>query len=164
MLAPLPNTARLRLATVATLFRNELRMVLRDRRTIVTSIILPLIVMPILLFGSVWTGKKREQTLQQTVYRYAVTGSQTNSVRALAAKTQERLIADAGTNANQFKFEETTVTNAPAALNNGDIHFFLEGLAANRRARRPPMQFPKAGLRMRAAPAAGRRTRWPAHR
>jgi sodium transport system permease protein len=122
--------AKMRLATVTTLFRNELRMVLRDRRTIVTSILLPLVVMPIMLFGSSWVSKKREKTLQETVYRYAVSGSQADSVRAIVAKTHERITADAGTNATYFKFEETTVTNARVALNKGDIHFFLEGLTA----------------------------------
>jgi sodium transport system permease protein len=121
--------AKVRLAIVATLFRNEMRMVLRDRRTIVTAVVLPLVVMPLMLFGSSWTQKKHERALETTVYRYAVTGSQSNAVRALVAATRERLASETKTNdVAPFKFEEETVTNAVAALNRGDIRFYMEGL------------------------------------
>ena len=50
-------------------------MVLRDRRTLVTSIVLPVLVIPLMLLGSTWTRQKREQTLERTSSRFAVTGS-----------------------------------------------------------------------------------------
>jgi ABC-type Na+ efflux pump permease subunit/membrane protease YdiL (CAAX protease family) len=133
---------KLNLATVATLFRNELRMVLRDRRTVVTSIVLPLVVMPLMLFGSIWTNKKHEQKLRTTVYQYTVTGSQSNAVRELVTATRQRMAADTKTNrANQFRFEEKSVTNAVAALTKGDIHFVMEGLTADEA--RPKDKMPK---------------------
>ena len=77
-----PAHERLNWHVVVTLFRTEMRMVLRDRRILVTSIVLPLLVTPLLLLASTWSVKKREQTLQKTSARYAVTGSESNAVRA----------------------------------------------------------------------------------
>ena len=57
---------------IATLFGAELRMVLRDRRILITSILLPLLATPLIFAGSRWTLKKRESTLREAVYSYAV--------------------------------------------------------------------------------------------
>lgn len=116
---------------IATLYRTEMRMALRDRRTIVAAVLLPLLVMPLMLFSTTWTAKKREQKLQATVYRCAVAGSQADTARALLDATRKR------TNSNQpaggkhpFQFVEITPKDASAALAKGDLHLILEGLTA----------------------------------
>jgi sodium transport system permease protein len=119
-------------ATIATLFRTEIRMVLRDRRTIITSIVLPLLVMPLMLLGSSWTIKKREQKLEQTVYRYAVTGSQAAFVRALVTATREhRTLTEPAKKKAGFSFEEVPCADANASLTKGAVHMVLQGLTAD---------------------------------
>jgi sodium transport system permease protein len=119
----------LNFSIVQTLFKNELRMILRDGRTIVTAVLLPLIIMPLVLFGSTWTRKKREHTLQTTTYHYAIAGENVEWTKKLVAATRERLASDESTNKTAaFKFEEVTATNAPKALNRGEIHFILESV------------------------------------
>ena len=50
-------------ATVGTLFRTELRMLLRDRRTVITSILLPMLIMPVMLLATSGMKRLREKTL-----------------------------------------------------------------------------------------------------
>jgi len=118
------------------LYGNELRMVFRDRRTIITAVVLPLVVMPLILFGSSWTNKRRERALATATYHYTVTGSEAQRVRGLVAATQERLrLAATNSQKRTFHFEEKSVTNALNALNRGEIHFFVEGGAGIARKR-----------------------------
>jgi sodium transport system permease protein len=115
-------------ATLRALFLMEIRMVLRDRRMILTSIVLPLLVMPLMLFSSSWTTKKREQKLATTVYRYAITGSQAAFARAWVAKIHTPPLTSGRSGKRApFKLEEVTCSDALAALTKGDIHFVLEG-------------------------------------
>ena len=140
---------RLKTSIVATLFRAELRMVLRDRRMLLTSLVLPLLVTPFMILASSRTIRKREQTLQHLTYRYAVTGTQAEKVRALVAYTRERLATSetnqpgAGPHMNRFQFEEATWAKPQAALNGGKLHFILEGLTSEEA--RQPTLMPYAG-------------------
>jgi sodium transport system permease protein len=122
----------LNLSTIKTLFRAELRMVLRDRRMLVTSVLLPLLVTPLMLLGSSWSLKKRERTLQEMTCKYAVAGPQAEKVRALVSTTRQRLAAEKTRDEKQapFKFEEVTCEDTLAALNKGDVHLVIEGLLA----------------------------------
>jgi sodium transport system permease protein len=118
------------LATVKTLFRTEIRMVVRDRRMLITSVVLPLLITPLMFLGSSWGIKRQEKKLQEMTYKYAVTGSRAAEVRALLAATSERLAAGAASNKTAFKFEETRSEDPAAALEKGNIQFFLEGFTA----------------------------------
>lgn len=113
---------------IGTLYVNELRMVLRDRRTIVMSIVLPLLVMPLMLFGSNWTQQKRQRTLEATTYTYAVAGSEASAARALVDATRARLSRDASKPGADFRFTEAEVTDPAASLEKGDIAFYLESI------------------------------------
>ena len=118
---------------IATLFRTELRMVLRDRRILLTSILLPLLVTPLLLLASTWSVKKREQTLEKTSARYAIAGSQSNVVRALT-EAARKLPPSADTNkpaGPRFNFTEVSSAEPIAALHRGDLELVLEGLTAD---------------------------------
>lgn len=122
---------QLNASTIGALFRAEMRMLLRDRRIMVISIVLPLLVMPILLFGSTWSLKKREQKLERMPCRYAVSGTQTTAVRALLAATRDRLAMVAQAKGKDgFKFDEVTCQNAEASLDKGEVHMVMEGLTA----------------------------------
>ena len=65
------NWAALRL-----LFIHEMRMVLRSRRTIVTSLVLPAVLMPIMILGARYVQREQTIRLDQTTFRYAITGVQ----------------------------------------------------------------------------------------
>ena len=77
---------QVRLAIVLTLFRTELRMLLRDRRVLLTSLVLPMLLTPLLMLGSKTSMERREKTLREMTYRYAVTGPEAARVRELAAE------------------------------------------------------------------------------
>ena len=118
----------LNLSTVGTLFRTEMRMVLRDRRMIIASIVLPLLITPLMFLGSNWSLKKREQTLRQMTYKYAINGANAAPVRALATTTRERLAGSEKANekGGGFNFEEVKCDDPLAALSKGEIHLVLE--------------------------------------
>ncbi|HEY5909445.1 MAG TPA: CPBP family glutamic-type intramembrane protease [Verrucomicrobiae bacterium] len=118
-------------ATVKTLFRAELRMVARDRRMIVTSILLPLVVTPLLFLGSSLGIKKHEKKLAEMVYPCAVSGPRAAMVKDLLAATRKRLDAAAATNKTVFRFKEVVCADPVQSLNQGDIQLILEGLPAS---------------------------------
>ena len=80
---------QLNLRVIATLFRTEMRMVLRDRRILMTSIVLPLFVTPLMFLGSNWSLQRREKQLQNLVYRYAIVGGEEHEVRSLVALAKD---------------------------------------------------------------------------
>lgn len=115
-------------AMVLVLFLNEARMLLRDKRSILVSIILPLLLMPLMLFGSIWMQKKREAHLQTTTYLYAVTGPSEATARDLADAIQSRMEARGKTNeSGVLKLKEVALNQPWMALTNGEIHFLIEG-------------------------------------
>src|SRR5262245_37779648 len=117
---------------IGTLYRNEIRMLLRDRRTIITSIILPLLVTPLMLFSSAWTTKQRQTTLDQTTYKYAVLGPQAAEIRSLIEETRKFWTGKTNhAHGAVFRFEEAKSDDPTNSLTKGDIHFILEGLRAD---------------------------------
>ncbi len=77
-------------AKIGLLFRHEMRMLLRDRRTVVLSILLPLLVLPAILFGFKFMNEWRQEQQDTTTYRYAVVGAYADSVRTLIARGEQR--------------------------------------------------------------------------
>ncbi len=73
-------------AKIGLLFRHEMRMLLRDRRTVVLSVLLPLLVLPAILFGMKFMSEWRTERLETTTYRYTVVGAYADSVRTLIAR------------------------------------------------------------------------------
>ena len=114
------------LAAVAALYRNEMRHLLRDRRTIVVSIFLPLAVMPIMLFSSHWLEQRRKARLETTTFAVAIDGSQAEMVRSLLAQAQ-RLRTARG---EAFRFRETPVAEPLAALGEKRVALVLRGVTA----------------------------------
>lgn len=117
-----------RLSIVFTIFRTELRMLLRDRRVLLTSVVLPMLLTPLLMLGSKTAMERREKTLRQMTYRYAVTGPEASSVRELVRVARARPVSESKTNHHQFHFKEVKSDDATNALAQGRIHFILEGI------------------------------------
>ncbi len=87
-----------RRGAVATLLGHELRNLMRDRRTVLISLVAPLLVTPVVLFLSQGMELRRQQRRDDRVYRYAVQGSQAEAAReriaaALALSPSEELPA-----------------------------------------------------------------------
>jgi len=98
-----------------TLYCNELRILLRDRRTILMSIVLPLLLMPIMLFGSSFLQRRQEQKLQTREFLIAVTGSQAEKVRSILVATRNRLDAN-DKEKGTFRFKYLPVAGLAAAV------------------------------------------------
>jgi len=114
---------------VAALYRTELRMMLRDRRTIVMSIVLPLVVMPIMLFASHAMNVRRERRLAETVYEFAVTGPAAAEARAVVANAGPGDPDDEDA-PGPSDFREVEAADPARALADGALHFFLEARRA----------------------------------
>ena len=92
------DPVKLRSPIVFTLFRTELRMLLRDRRVLLTSLVLPMLITPLLMLGSKATVERHEKTLREMTYRYAVTGPEAASVRELVRAARARIDSKSKTN------------------------------------------------------------------
>ena len=114
---------------VAALFRTELRMMLRDRRTILLSIVLPLAVLPIMLFASHAMNERRERRLEETVYEFAVTGPRGAGARDLLDRVR-RHAEDTTGGDTPFRFREVEAADPAQALENSQVHFYLDARSA----------------------------------
>ncbi|MBM3264836.1 MAG: CPBP family intramembrane metalloprotease [candidate division Zixibacteria bacterium] len=111
-------------AVIRFLCLNELRMMLRDRRTIFLAVVLPLFLMPLTLFGFKIVNEQREKKLSDTVYRYAVSGAQADTLRA-QLRTYGTAAAIRDSSLREVRFEEVLVASPDSSLRAGDIHFHL---------------------------------------
>lgn len=57
-----------------TIFRNELRMVLRDTRTVLIAVVAPLVLFPLFILVTNWVEEREAERLETETYEYAVTG------------------------------------------------------------------------------------------
>ena len=118
-------------ATIALLVRHEMRMLLRDKRTVVLSILLPLVVLPLILFGFKFMSEWRREQLDTTTYRYAVTGAYADSVRALIGRGALLAAdgpAEAGDGRQPASFIEVAPARPDSSLAAGALDFYLETL------------------------------------
>jgi len=120
--------------TIRVLLVHELRMLVRDRRTVILAVGVPILMIPIILFAAKWINERRARTLEETVYRYAVTGTEAEQLRSTLARAKEsqaRAETEKGKEEGleRFKFEEVKVQDPAASLRNKDIHFYLEALS-----------------------------------
>jgi sodium transport system permease protein len=104
------------------LFWTELKSALRDRRTVVLSILLPALVTPGLLYLSRQSETSHEQKLKSAVHAYAVTGPEAALARELIAEAQ-------AVGAQEARFKEVASEDPGAALDRGTIQVWLEARA-----------------------------------
>jgi len=125
--------------SLATLYQAEMRMVLRDRRTVFATIVLPLVLMPMMLLSTYWVQGRRESRLREMVYLYAVDGS-TLGARTWIDATRARLDAPGGKwNPAGLKFRQVETDDPAKSLERGDVHFVLrEEADSDGRPRDPP--------------------------
>jgi sodium transport system permease protein len=119
-------SGKLDAGVVATLLRAELRMLLRDRRTVMVSIVLPVLVMPLLLFASRWMEQRRQAKLEITQFRYAVAGPEAGLAQHLIAATRERLAKE--TSGPALRLEAVETGDPAAALEKGNLDFYVKAM------------------------------------
>lgn len=105
-----PRTGR-----ILALFRAEMKAVARDRRAIVTSVVLPMAIMPAFLFLTSWKARSDAKTLAEATARYAVSGPHAETVRSALASV-------AGV-------AEVPAADPAQALEKGDIDVHVEAAA-----------------------------------
>jgi sodium transport system permease protein len=89
---------------------------------VVMSLVLPLLVIPIMLFAGRWTEQRRERQLAVREYAYAVAGSRADEARALVASA---VAASAG-GSDRATFREVTTGDALTALQSGDVDVYID--------------------------------------
>jgi sodium transport system permease protein len=128
---------------IRVLWAHELRLLLRDRRTLVVAIVLPLIIMPISLSAGRIVNERREKKLEAMHYTYAVRGTDAAAARRLVSAGRvavEKAPADDKSLSalRSFKAEEVQVADAAKALRARDIHFYIEALTGAEADAAPP--------------------------
>ncbi|MGE3276863.1 MAG: ABC transporter permease subunit [Vicinamibacterales bacterium] len=125
---------------VLTIAGTELRTLLRDRRTVVMSIVLPLLVMPVMLFASRAAEERRERELAAREYHYAVEGPRAAQARDILDEALAHpLPADTpgAEDAGAATFRRLDVADADAALADGTLDVYVRAgtVEARRQAR-----------------------------
>lgn len=137
-------------AVVRTLFQSELRQFLRDRRTLLLSVLVPLLVMPVMFFAGRTMEKRQQKRLETTTFRYAVVGDRAEEARQIVAMG---LAARKGkTGLAPLTIEEAGSTDFMADLSAQKIHVALESISAAEEARQAEEKRKQPG-QDQAAPA-----------
>src|SRR5688572_4534398 len=114
---------------VRTLFIHELKMLVRARRTVVMAVVIPVFIMPIMLYATRYTERQRQQTISDTTYQYAVTGPLAERVRELIAQARESINTGSENSSEtlrNFKLVEAPAANPRESLERNELHFYLE--------------------------------------
>ncbi|MDP1572177.1 MAG: ABC transporter permease subunit [Vicinamibacterales bacterium] len=109
---------------IATLFTTELRTMLRDRRTVIMSIVLPVVLMPVFLFAQQLMEERRTRALEARAYTYAVDGVLAEEARPLVAAAAVR------GEARSARFREARVDDPGAALERGEVDVVVDATEA----------------------------------
>lgn len=105
-------------------------MLLRDRRALVASVALPLLMMPLVLYSMSWVQRQREARLAATEYRFALTGSESDAAREVLRSAIDRAKrgVDATERLQQWVEVTTNVLPAFESLEQGHLHLVVEGM------------------------------------
>jgi ABC-type Na+ efflux pump permease subunit/membrane protease YdiL (CAAX protease family) len=106
------------------LFVHELRMVLRSRRTIVTSLVLPAVLMPTMILGARYVQRQQAIRLDQTTFQYAVTGPWADQVRRLIDRYKT------AAEFRNFQLAEVSTPDPDRALDDKTLHFYIRTMTA----------------------------------
>ena len=109
--------------TTATLLACELRMLLRDRRTLLIAVIAPLVVFPAVLLIVRATERSRQQDLAAAEVRWAVRGEDAAQVRALMASATA--LVPGGEDGGVRRFREVVAAAPDSVLAAGEIQLVI---------------------------------------
>lgn len=106
------------------LYIHEMRMLLRSRRAVVAAVVIPAIVMPLMIAGSRYSQKQGQERMENTVFTYAIKGAWVEHARALIENTRH------SEEFRTFQIREIETDDAPAALDSGALHFYINTLTS----------------------------------
>lgn len=106
---------------VGIIFQNEMKILLRDRRTVLLSILLPLIVTPLTLYATKRSSEKREAAFKSSSFKYSISGSEHIWLRTLIETARK-----GGVKELETQFLEVEATDAQEALREAKIDFHVE--------------------------------------
>ena len=110
----------------------ELRTLLRSRRTIVLSVLLPILVMPLMLMATRFSTEFQEGQQSSRIYSYAITGDWSDPARLLIESAANGLENDPDSELQGFQYEETSASDPVASVRSGEIDFYLETFSPER--------------------------------
>ncbi len=108
---------------LATLLRYELRMLMRDTRTLLIAVVAPLVLFPGLLLVSRAVERSEEERIEATAYRWAATGDLEEWARETTQTALETI--------EDVTFEEVVTSAADSLLEAGELHLVVAGLSTD---------------------------------
>ncbi len=114
---------------LATLFRYEIKRLLRDTRMILIAVVAPLVLFPFIIFVMRMVERTEERRLVETVYEYALVGDEAEWGREIVAAALELEANDPDTSRAPVRFEEQQVVDADSLLIASGIHLVVEALS-----------------------------------
>jgi len=122
---PRESVPTLRLTpAVRAIFGLEIRSLLRDVRTVLISVVLPVLLLPALFLASSWMEDQRVEREEARTYRFAVTGADS----AFAASLMDQIAAESGEEATDRRFLPVRTDDARAALERALLDLYVETL------------------------------------
>src|SRR5688572_9716718 len=110
-------------ASLKLLFVHEMRMVLRSKRTVVTSLVLPAVLMPTLILGARYVQRQQAIQLDKTTFQYAITGPWADQARRLIDRYKVSAeFAD-------FNLQEEYPADPDQALEDRTLHFYVRTMS-----------------------------------
>ncbi len=126
-----------------TLLRNELRMVLRDTRTVLIAVVAPLVLFPLMIFALNWVEERETTRLETQTYAFAVVGERADFVEGVVAEAlaleasdgrggSNGVATDGGSSVDErgiaaVNFERRAAQDADSLLQAGDLHLVVMG-------------------------------------
>lgn len=144
------------MSVLGTLFRYEIRMLLRDTRTVLIAVVAPLVMFPLIVVVGNVVEKRDQRRLEASTYTYAVTGSEAAWAEGVVAAALAVDPAPDDTTRAPAHFERRPAENADSLLAAGALTLVVEGLApAEWRAVQEERQARLDSARAADAPATG---------
>ncbi len=115
---------------LGTLFRYEIKMLLRDTRTILIAVVAPIVLFPGYILILNYVESREQRALEEETYTYAVMGSRADWARELVQTAIDREAAETDTTRAPATFEARSPDAPLEVLAEGDLHVVVEGLTA----------------------------------
>ncbi|HSW27963.1 MAG TPA: ABC transporter permease subunit [Longimicrobiales bacterium] len=115
---------------LVTLFRCEIRMLLRDTRTVLIAVVAPLVMFPVFILVTDKVEERDQRRLDEATYAYAVTGTRAEWADAVVTAALQVDPAPGDTTRAPVRFEKRVVADPDSALAAAEIALVVEGLDA----------------------------------
>lgn len=112
------------------LFRYEIKMLLRDTRTILITVAAPLVVFPAYILGMNFVEKREQEALREASYTYTVIGTRARWAEELVEAAIELDASDPDPSRAPVRFQRKGAEDPGKALEAGDLHLVVQGVSA----------------------------------